>query len=290
VAAGLLHWLERGGSALRRLGLGSVVDRAGPVVGAIAARRPVSVNGLRLAGGHVGQLYYLRELERGRDRFLGELLRTATPPGSVAVDVGAHIGYLTLELARAVGPAGRVYAMEPDPAVAATLRSNLRRNGLAARVVVVERAAGATSGRASLYVSGGGETSSLAAVPGFRRELDVAVTPVDDVIGDDPVDVVKLDVEGAEVAALQGMKRLLRRRGDLTLVVECNPALLAAMGTSAGALLALLGEEGFSVWQVDEAGTRLSPSIDLGPNEYVNLCCGRGRSQQVLADYASSSR
>jgi FkbM family methyltransferase len=270
-----LGWLERGAAALRRLGLGALVDRAGPSVGGLVARRPVTVNRLRLAGRHVGQLYYLRELQRGRDRFLAELLRAAAPPGGIAVDVGAHIGYLTLELAREVGPDGTVYALEPDPAAAATLRANLRRNGLGARVVVAECAAGAARGRGVLHLAGGGEANTLAELPGSRGWVEVSVAAVDDVVGDKPVDVVKLDVEGSEVEALKGMERLLGRRADLALVVECHPGRLASMGTSAEELLELLRRRGFSVRQVDEAAARLC-DIDLGGAEYVNLICVRG--------------
>ena len=276
-----LGWLERGGAALRRLGLGALVDWAGPAAGGLVARRPVTVNGLRLAGRHVGQLYYLRELERGRDRFLAEVLRAVTPSGGVAVDVGAHIGYLTLELAREVGPAGTVYALEPDPAAAATLRANLRRNGLGARVVVVECAAGAAAGTGVLHLAGGGEANTLAAFPGSRGRVEVSVAPLDDVVGDAPVDVVKLDVEGSEVEALMGMERLLSRRADLALVVECNPGRLASMGSSAEELLGLLRRRGFSIRQIDETAARLG-DVDLGGAEYVNLLCVRGAAQGRL--------
>ena len=280
----LLRLLELGARGLRRLGLGRLVDRAGASVGGLAARVPVRIDGLRLTGRHVGQLFYLRELARGRDRFLAELLRAAVPPGGVAVDAGAHIGYLTLVLAEAAGPDGRVLAIEPDPAAAATLRANVRRNGFEGRVVVIEAAVGAAPGEATLHVSGGGETSSLAPVPGARNAVSIAVRPIDDLVEEDPVDLVKLDLEGSEVEALHGMRRLLRRQPDLILVVELNPSLLLEMNTSAAELLALLEAEGFSIWQIDEEAGRLSPRVDLGRSEYVNLLCTRGRAQPPAAE------
>lgn len=181
------------------------------------------MNGLRLAGAHFGHLYYLRDLAEGRDRFLAAVLCAAVGRGGVAVDAGAYIGYLTVELARAVGPAGRVYAIEPDPAAAAALRANLRRNHVEDRADVIQQAVAATPGRAVLHLSGSGQTNSLAAVAGSHGSIDVAVTTIDDVLARETrVDVAKVDVEGAELLALGGMQETLRRQRDLALVVECN--------------------------------------------------------------------
>lgn len=272
----LLSRLERAAALLRRVGLGGLVDRAGGAVGRMAAMRGASVDGLRLAGSHAGQLYYLRELEEGRDRFLVELLRRAAPPGGTAVDAGAHIGYLTLQLARAVGPTGRVFAFEPEGGARASLLRNLARNGLADRVTVSPCALGARAGRAVLRVSGGGETSSLAEIATARATAEIDVAALDDLLPpEQQVDVVKLDVEGSETAAIDGMRRVLDRSGDRpVLIVECNPQLLAAMGSSQAELLARLAALGFTSWVVDEERRRLVEEVEVR-GDYVNLVCAR---------------
>ena len=246
-------------------------------MGALAARRTATIDGVRLAGSHAGQLFYIRELAGGRDRFLVELLTRAVPAGGTAVDAGAHIGYLTVHLARAVGPEGRVFAFEPEPDARRALTRNLQRNEVAGRVTVLPHALGAAAGRAVLHVGGGGETSSLASVPGERATAEVEVVALDEVLPQSQrVDVVKLDLEGGETAALRGMTGILARSPAAVLVVECNPGRLEAMSSSQEELLACLADLGFTSRLIDEDRRELSETSAV-PGEYVNLLCARGQ-------------
>jgi FkbM family methyltransferase len=271
----MLGALEQGARFLRRAGLGGLVERAGERVGRLAAARETEVGGVRIAGNHAGQLYYLRELAEGRDRFLVELLTRLTPPGGVAVDGGAHIGYLTVHLARAVGTEGRVYAFEPEAGARTALAGNLERNGVAERVTVVPQALGDAPGHATLHVGGGGETSTLAPLEGARATARVEVIALDDVLPEDVlVDIVKLDLEGCETAALRGMRRTLERSQRTTLLVELNPGRLTALGSSQDELLAELRRLGFTAQVVDEERGELLDEVEV-PGEYVNLLCTR---------------
>lgn len=275
----LLATFERGARVLRAAGLGTLVDLLGPAIGGAAARREVAIDGLRLVGSHAGHLYYLRELaEDDRERYLVELMREATPAGGTVVEAGAHIGFVTLQLARSVGPAGRVWTFEPNPEVHATIRENLALNGLAGHVTLVEKAVASEPGRARFHVSGGGETSSLHDQGMTRREVDVEVTAIDAELPADLVaDVVKLDIEGGELDALEGMRDLIERSGDaLTLFLECNPAALTAAGRSAGELFGWLAGRGFRVLLIDERRRLLTPIVSAPPRDhYVNLMCVR---------------
>jgi FkbM family methyltransferase len=271
----MLGALEQGARLLRRAGLGGLVDRAGERVGRLAAARETDIAGVRLAGNHAGQLYYLRELAEGRDRFLVQLLAGLTPPGGVAIDGGAHIGFLTVHLALAVGPRGRVYAFEPEPGSRAALAGNLARNRVTDRVAVFPNALGADRERRTLHVGGGGETSSLAPLVGERATAAVEVVALDDVLpGETEVDVVKLDLEGCETAALRGMRRTLARSPHPVLVVELNPGRLAAMGSSQEELLAELGSLGFSARTIDQERDELVDDVEV-LDGYVNLLCAR---------------
>jgi FkbM family methyltransferase len=283
----LLRLLEPGARTLRRVGLGELVDRVAPALGGAVARTPVAVRGLRLAGNHVGHLYYLRELaDEGRDAFLVDVMRGCVAPGSVAVDGGAHIGYLTLELARAVGEQGHVWAFEPDPGVAGALAGNIARNDLGSRVSVVPKALGSSRAEAVLRLSGGGETNSLVGPVTSRGSVPVEVVALDDELPDIRPDLVKLDLEGWEVEALGGMRRTLDRAGDtVTLVVECNPEALVRAGSSAEELLSLVRREGFEPWIVLEEERRLVAAGRIDGPGYVNLVCVRPGARGRLASF-----
>ena len=140
---------------------------------------------------------------------LAELLR----PGDVFYDVGANIGYFTLIGARLVGPSGRVVAVEPQPEARQRLEHNVAINGFD-NVTAIEAAVADEEGESELVVSHEGilewaalETSPTTDVP----KINVRVTTLDALRADlPPPTVVKLDVEGAEIRAVRGMRELLR--------------------------------------------------------------------------------
>jgi FkbM family methyltransferase len=264
--------LERGAAVLRRLGLGRVVDAVGARV-AQAVDFELEVDGLRLAGNHLGHLYYLRELiDAGREEYLVELLREAARPGSTVLDAGAHLGYLTLQAARAVGPGGRVLAVEPNPNTVDMLRRNVAANPVGADITVRALALGATAGRRSFFVTAAGDTSSLHPQSIASRQVEVEVATADAVLDGGPVHVAKLDLEGGEVEALHGMSDTIRRWRP-TIFVECNTEALGAAGTSVDELVAELVSSGYDIRWIDEQARALRPLEEAWPDAYVNLCC-----------------
>jgi FkbM family methyltransferase len=163
-----------------------------------------------------------------------------------------------------------VVVFEPNPAVHGVLRENLAANGVAGWVDVHGAALGARTGRTRLYASG--DTSSLFVAAPTAEPVDVEVVRGDDVV-DGRVDVIKLDVEGGELEALRGMTRLVS--GARAIFLELNPELLAAAGASSAELLVWLGEHGFAVEWIDEAGGRAASLSEPWSEAYVNLVCRR---------------
>lgn len=165
-------------------------------------------------------------------------------PGMLAVDVGAHVGFYTLLLARLVGPGGRVVAVEPAPDNAALLEQNLvfAPDG---RVEIIMVAAGRDDRERALGLSDSSDTHSfyqhplspsVGSVVVRERRLDRLLTA--------PPDIVKVDVEGAELEVLEGLEGVVGGSGPLALLVEVNPACLAAAGTSGSELLSWLDAHG----------------------------------------------
>jgi FkbM family methyltransferase len=135
-------------------------------------------------------------------------------------DVGANIGYLALVAARIVGPTGRVVAIEPDAECAQAIRTNAALNGLDA-IEVVEAAACDTTGTADLVVVRDRLWTRLASVGDHHeseQRVNVKTIALDDIEGPPPT-LIKIDVEGAELDVIAGMRRLLR---DARPLVVCE--------------------------------------------------------------------
>jgi FkbM family methyltransferase len=146
-------------------------------------------------------------------------------PGMVFVDVGAHYGYHSLVASRAVGPSGRVLALEPGRGVLGLLRAN---TAGAANIVVDAVAACARTGTVLLHDYGPGDSALSTIHDGARVPLDERrrlrgeAYPVPAVALDDHLlargirpDFVKVDAEGAELDILHGMRRILDEVGPV---------------------------------------------------------------------------
>lgn len=215
-----------------------------------------------------------------------QAFRHALAPGMTVVDVGAHIGSYTAVAAHAVGPRGIVYAVEPGPDSRALLERNIRHQGLH-NVVVLPCAAGQATRPREFHLEAESTLHGFYAHPlshGTARTIEVQEQPLDEVVPGS-VDVMKIDVEGAEVEVLEGARHLLRRSRGASLFVEWNPACLAAAGHDPADLPARLSALGFSRLRVldDRAGHEREIGAVLaevhsgrpGPSWYTTLWASR---------------
>ncbi|MBI4519860.1 MAG: FkbM family methyltransferase [Gemmatimonadetes bacterium] len=164
------------------------------------------------------------------DLAVSEVLARLTERGDTVVDAGANVGYMTVLGATVAGPSGRVFAFEPHPGLFAVLQRNVAAAAGAASCVLKNAALGAAPGRARLVVPAGmAGNDGLAhidrgdAVSG--ESVDVAVTTIDETIGDESIGVLKLDVEGYEAEVLTGAARALGRRAIRHVVFEDHDGL-----------------------------------------------------------------
>jgi FkbM family methyltransferase len=227
-------------------------------------------------------------LEPGTRKALRRLAR----PGMACADIGANVGLLTLALARAVGPEGRVWAFEPEPGPHGLLARSLPLYGLS-WVSLSATAAGARPGRAVFHVSPILGHSSLYALSdeeeASARLIEVEVAPLDSLLPEGTVlDVVKIDVEGAELDVIAGMSRLLAESPDPALVVEYGPSHLARVGLTADRWFDAFAAQGFAAHAIDEADGRARAVTrqDLADVVSVNLAFVRpgGAAEARLAD------
>jgi FkbM family methyltransferase len=193
------------------------------------------------------------------------LTTTLLQPGMTFIDVGAHWGYFTLVGAARVGPYGSVLSLEPNAQRFRLLRDNLGRNRLR-HVTPLPVAAGATRSYQELVV---GDDSEGHAAPSWLRpgspspaalreptgERIVEVRALDDLARElelDAIDLVKIDVEGAEGAVVRGMRELLTRGRVRRLLVEISADQLERGGTSLPALYDDLWSAGYRGLSVRE--------------------------------------
>jgi len=185
-----------------------------------------------------------------------ESISSGLSQGAVFFDVGAHIGYDTLKASTVVGDAGRVVAFEPNPNTLVQLRANIEASR--SRNVVVQPIACTDSEQMlTLFDStpgGNSGSSSLSqANAGNRtRSYTVRGRPIDDVVAElglNRVDVLKADVEGAELLVLRGATQTLTRFHP-KLILEVTPRNLANMGTSVEELESFIKAHGYNATRV----------------------------------------
>jgi FkbM family methyltransferase len=144
--------------------------------------------------------------------------------------VGANIGYVSLLLAKAAGETGKVFAFEALPANVEQLRRNVALNAIDARVSVIDRAVTQVPGPVRFLVHASGGMGKVAGSAGRddRVELEITVPGIslDEFVygeGNPPPQVVKMDIEGGEVLALPGMRRVLTEARPLMLMELHGP-------------------------------------------------------------------
>lgn len=213
---------------------------------------PLTVDGLSIWYGQDRPSFTVRGLAMGTyERATAALVRTTLRERMTVLDLGAHIGYYSVLSASLVGPGGAVWSFEPDPENRAMLERNIVANGLGDRIHVVPQAVGAAPGYARLYQSrtDAGSSSLMARESTGAGAVRVSVTTLDgwaESQGWPSVDVVKMDIEGAEPAALEGMTELSRRNPGLVMVVEFNAEALEAGGVPPEEFFSALRDRGFT--------------------------------------------
>lgn len=172
----------------------------------------------------------LRRLKAGGEREpeLLHILRREIEEGMVCMDLGANIGYVTLLMAERVGPRGRVYAIEPDPANVEVLKMNVVLNGYTGRVDVFQMAISNRNKKMNFYVGRSSNLGGMAETGNTRKGAKPvkvkAVTLTEFCRKRDVPQLIKMDIEGHEVEVLEGMYDLVKgRKFPCKIVMELHP-------------------------------------------------------------------
>ncbi len=193
------------------------------------------------------------------------LIQRVVRKNDVVLDIGAQVGFMSLVFANLVGPEGHVYSFEPEPTNLARLQKNIAINQLKCvhphQVAISDR-----EGPLRLYLGKGENTGVHSTLFNERTmmstAIDVPSVPIDTFLTTQNishVDFVKIDIEGAELPAIRGMKDLLKRDAPL-LLMEISAELQNLSGLSVRAFKSVLYEEyGYEAYHIRDDGT-LTPS------------------------------
>lgn len=229
-----------------------------------------------VAAGDLKGYKLLLNLKAEKSRWLGtyepelqDALRAFLHPGMVVYDVGANIGYITLMMAHHVGEQGRVFAFEALPVNVGRIEKNIALNNLS-NVSVISAAVLDTSGPVRFYVHdsvgmGKAEGSAGRREEHYRAELEVQGMSLDEFVfqhGNPAPAAVKMDIEGGEVLALPGMRRVLH---------EYHPALLLELHgpESEKAAWEILTAEGYTLRSMEKGYPQISSPESLGWKAYL---------------------
>ena len=205
------------------------------------------------------------------------VVRAVLPVGGVCVDVGAHCGFVSAFAARCVGGEGRVLSFEPSPREFARLEGNVAAGGLA-QVTVRQAAVDAEVGEVTLRLAEAGHAGHHTIGSGFAyagvavAELAVVAASTLDaaLAGLERCDLIKMDIEGAELRALRGGAEALARLRP-TLILEVFDRALAGCGDTEAALFGWLAEHGYAARDIDPASGRFDAPAGPAPGVSRNI-------------------
>lgn len=218
------------------------------------------------------------ELEQGTRLLIEHIVR----PSGTFIDVGANIGLHTLAAARAMRGLGKVVAFEPFSGTRALLTESVFINGFSQMVEIHEAAVasqsgakvlylGKTSGHHSLYPLESGQESE-------QKTVQVALVTLSDVVSPhERVDLIKIDVEGAELDVLESARPLIEANPELALIVEFGPSHLMRTGCDVADWFAAFSALGLTYQAIDPVSGALRPASQeqLETVESTNLLFAR---------------
>lgn len=217
------------------------------------------------------------------EEFETDFIKNEIKRDDIVLDIGANIGYYTLIFAKLVGENGKVFAFEPDPTNFAILKKNVKINGYK-NVVLINKAVSDKAGKLKLFLSEDNMGDHRTYDSKDDREfVEIESVKLDDYFDktSDKINFIKMDIQGAEYAAVKGMSGLVNNTKDLTIVTEFWPIGLKRFGVEPREYYKLLIKYGFKIYELNENKkklktvniTRLLKKYTINKGNQTNFLC-----------------
>lgn len=207
------------------------------------------------------------------ERYELKVFRNLVRKGMTVLDIGANIGLYTLVASRAVGQHGKVISFEPDPFGFEILSHRINGNGHK-NVTLVNKALSNTNGFTRLYIdrfNQGNHSFSKDNLYIVDKHIKVPTTTLDKYFnsknGVKNIDIIKIDVQGAEGLVFEGAKNLLRN-GNVKILMEFWPSGMKRLKSNPMHALTTLSEYGFKYSILDKKSKTMAP---VGLNELMTI-------------------
>ena len=210
------------------------------------------------------------------DRPFVDLIRAVVPPGDTVLDLGAHVGVISL----AVAAAGyRVIAVDGSPLNVSVLRASASRNGFD-HLRVIHAAVSDSAGMVDFLPNGpfGHIVGPDAERESDTRTVRVQAVAVDDLLvqlGCECVGFVKMDIEGGELAAIRGMRGLLASADAPPVLYESNGYCLETHNSTTEDLKAAFEKLGYRNYRVKSGSLVLTEARDFQPDNVTDYLATR---------------
>jgi len=210
------------------------------------------IEGFKIKKGRTTRLPILTgEIETSQTTLIKQIVK----PGMNVFDLGANFGWFTLVLSKLVGSSGRVYSFEADPSLVNILKENVKLNNFS-NISIIPFAVSNKNCISKFFLNESYDTrNQLESNLPSKNIVDVKVISLDEFCNQEnlkKVDFIKMDIEGSEPKALEGMMKIITANPNLKIITEFNKGAMLSVGTSPENFINSLHETGFIIEEIDE--------------------------------------
>ncbi|MCW3079607.1 FkbM family methyltransferase [Segetibacter sp.] len=209
------------------------------------------------------------------------LFLTYLSPTNNVIDIGANIGYFSLIAAKLIGPIGKVYSFEPSPLTCKKLRRNIELNGLR-NIDVVQKAAFNKVGVEVFRIPSdevrNSGRSSFREIEENSLQIDVDTITLDSILPAlSTIHLIKMDIEGAEAMALEGMVDLIKRDHPF-FIMELSDKYLRQLGSSGKFVIDFFRRYDYKIYLANEGLKEIDDKTRLDEDQYDIFCVPRSKA------------